>query len=125
MPVKETCYRWDDVPGTGFCFLRFGDNKHIITAAVRPELNPDAPEIILVKKGEPRESRTQKLCEQSKPISVYLRRDRNKWEYCGNFLVKRFSDLEEEIHHHEQRSKRDDIFGIIYLKECEDEKEKC
>ena len=71
MPEKGKCYRWNDVPGKGFCFLRFGDGNCIVTAAIDPDLNPDAPEIILVEGGHPRESRADQLCKQLQPLTSY------------------------------------------------------
>ena len=43
----------------------------------------------------------------------------NKWEYRGEFVSEGFTESEEEIRQHAQRSERDNIFRIIYLKECE------
>lgn len=122
MPMKEKCYRWDDVPGKEISYLRAGNNSEIVSAALKPNLNPDAPKIILVGKGEKIESKAKKLCKQTTPISVYIKRGIHKWEYCGEFVVERFTESEDEIRQHAQRSKRDDIVRIIYLKECELEK---
>ena len=125
MPTKRICYRWDDVPGKGDFYLRTGDASQIVSAALKPNLNPDAPEIILVGEGRNIESKAQKLCDQSSPISVYIKRGTHKWEYSGDFVVTHCTKSEEEIRHHAKRSNRDDIVRIIYLKECEDENEIC
>lgn len=79
MPTKGTYYRWDEVPGKTIGFLRFGDqvtldNGHIVTAALQPKRNPEAPNVILVEKGPRRECWAQAFCIQSQPISVYLTR---------------------------------------------------
>ena len=109
--------RWGDVPGNGDGFLRFGDDGHIVVAALHPSLNPDAPHIILVGRGPRREHSARVLCGQSSPVSVYLKRAVNRWEYSGKFVVERWSEMAVEIRKHEQRARRDDVVRVIYLKE--------
>ena len=67
MPTNGTYYRWDEVPGKTIGFLRFGDNGRIVTAALQPKRNPDAPYIILVERGPRRERWAQAFCMQSQP----------------------------------------------------------
>ena len=109
--------KWSDVPGNGNGFLRFDDAGKIITAALHPKLNPDAPLVILVGKGSRRESSAKILCEQSSPIGVYLKRGVNQWEYSGQFVVKRWSESAQEISAQNEKSGRKDIVRVIHLKE--------
>ena len=118
MARKGQCYRWSEVPGSGDGFLRYGDGQ-IVSAALRPDLNPDAPTVILVGRGPRRESSAQLFCEQNVPVSVYLKRGTNRWEYSGKFAVHRWSEAEAEIRKHETRTGRDDIVRVIYLREVE------
>lgn len=118
MPTKGTCYRWDEVPGRTLGYLRFGDNGHIVTAALQPKRNPDAPYVILVEKGPRRVRWAKALGQQSLPISVYLKRGTHQWEYCGKFAFENFSENLEEIQKHDKRSRRNtNIVRVIHLRE--------
>ena len=115
MPQKGKSYGWGDVPGEGDGFLRYG----IVSAALRPELNPDAPRVVLVGRGPRRQRSAQVLCQQSSPIAVYLKRGTNRWEYAGRFVVERWSEAATEIRQHEKRAGRTDVVRVIYLREVE------
>ncbi len=58
---------------------------------VRPEQNPDAPEIIdwadPLGDREPDNERVYTLMEQHDPLPFYLRRGNNQWEYMGLYRV--------------------------------------
>ena len=118
MHIKGEYYPWDEVPGKMPCFLRLGDNGHIVAAALQPECNPDAPNIILVEEKQPREWLAERLCEQGSPIKVFLKRGENQWEYCGKFEVESYCDNPKEIHELDNRSDRSNsIFRVIRLRE--------
>jgi hypothetical protein len=115
MPIKGQCYRWSEVPGNGDGFLRQGDGQ-IVSAALHCDLNPDAPEIILVGRGSRRESLAKLLCEQQLPFGVYLKRDVNRWEFSGDFVVDQWSENPTEIRKQNARSNRNNVVRIIYLR---------
>ena len=115
MPRKGQSYGWSEVPGTGHGFLRHADTQ-IVSAALRLDLNPDAPSVILVGRGPRRESSAQLLCEQKLPVAVYLKRATNRWEFSGDFVVDRWSESEAEIRKHEARAGRSDVVRVIYLR---------
>jgi hypothetical protein len=108
-------FRWSEVPGKGDGFLRYEDGR-IVSAALQPKLNPDAPQVILVGKGPRRERSARLLCEQREPIPVYLKRGTNRWEYMGEFSVERWSEEESEISEHARRADRNDVARVIYLR---------
>jgi len=109
-------YSWGDVPGNGNGFLRFGADGEIVTAALRPDLNPDAPFVILVGRGPQRERLARILCEQPSPVGVYLKHGTNRWEYRGKFAVERWSESAQEIRKHEQHAGRSDVVRVIYMR---------
>jgi hypothetical protein len=112
---KGRCYRWSEVLGKGDGFLRYEDGR-IVSAALRPKLNPDAPRVILVGQGPRRERSARLLCEKGDPVAIYLKRGINRWEYVGEFSVERWSEDESEIREHERRAARDDVARVIYLR---------
>jgi hypothetical protein len=58
---------------------------------VRPEQNPDAPQIIdwahPLGGRKPDDERVHTLKEQHDPLPFYLRRGNNQWEYMGLYRV--------------------------------------
>ena len=112
-------YQWAELPGTGHGYVRFADGQ-IVCANLKPELNPDAPKVILVGEGLLRERWAQILCEQNRKHSfeVYLKRGTNRWEFVGLFLVESWSESKSEIQRHEEKSKRKDVARVIYLRKA-------
>jgi hypothetical protein len=117
MPQIGHCYQWSELPGTGHGYVRFKDGR-VVCANLKPELNPDAPEVILVGQGPLREKWAKMLCDQDHSIAleVYLKKGVNKWKYEGDFVVENWSEAKEEIQQHETRANRCDVFRIINLR---------
>jgi hypothetical protein len=119
MPKEKQCYPWATLPGSGNGFIRFG-NGRAVCAVLKPELNPKAPEVILVGEGPLRERWAQIICDQNHklPFEVYVKRGRNQWEYSGKFVVQGFDDSPVEIRRHEQTTqpRRQDVVRVIYLR---------
>lgn len=117
MPRIGQCYLWSDLPGTGYGYLRFAAGR-AVCAALKPELNPEAPKVILVGEGPLREKWAQILCDQDHnvPITVYLKRGTNRWEYAGEFVVQGSSEATGEIRQHEEKAKRHDVVRVIFLR---------
>src|ERR1700733_9382019 len=111
------CFQWFELPGEGHGYVRFKKGV-VVCANLNPELNPDAPQTILVGEGPLREKWAKILCDQNRqiPFRVYLKRDKNRWEYAGDFVVESWSESIDEIQRHEVKSKRQDIVRVIYLK---------
>jgi hypothetical protein len=109
-------YPWSELPGTGHGYVRFQHGR-IVCANLKPELNPDAPKVILVGHGLLRERWAQTLCDQNRktPFGVYIKRGTNKWEYAGDFIVESWSESTNEIQRHEEKSKRKDVARVVYL----------
>lgn len=92
----------------------------VVCACLRPDLNPDAPQIILAGFGLQVEESAKALCEQPrKAMPVFVKQQTNAWKYVGDFTFDRFSTEPEEIRKQETlsgRSGRDGISRIIHLK---------
>jgi hypothetical protein len=117
MPQIGQCYQWSKLPGKGHGYVRFEDGR-VVCANLKPELNPDAPEIILVGQGPLREKWAKILCDQDRSIAfeVYLKKSVNNWKYEGDFVVENWSEAKVEIQKHEIRAKRHDVFRVIKLR---------
>jgi len=111
------CYRWSELPGEGHGYLRF-ENGRVVCANLKPELNPDAPEVILVGQGPLREKWARMLCSQDPNIAfeVYLKQATNRWKYEGEFVVKIWSEAPDEIRRQEAKANRHDVIRVINLK---------
>jgi len=90
----------------------------ILCACLKPDANPDAPHIILPGRGPEIERSAEILCERNRDnaVPVFIKRDRNQWEYVGNFIVDRDSTSQNDIHMHARRTRRTDIKRVIYMK---------
>jgi Domain of unknown function (DUF3883) len=60
-------------------------NGRVVGLALRKDLNPDAPEVIIVGRGPRRESRAKLLEQQATPVPAYMKRGVNSWEYIGEY----------------------------------------
>lgn len=101
MPRIGYCYQWSELPGKGHGFVRF-ENGRVVCVNLKPELNPDAPEVILVGHGPLREKWAEILCNQdrSTAFQVYLKQAtqaKNRWKYAGEFIVENWSEANNEI----------------------------
>ncbi|MBU1062207.1 MAG: hypothetical protein KJ957_07930 [Candidatus Omnitrophica bacterium] len=89
--------------------------KEVVCACLRKDLNPDAPNIILVGNCPRVKLAAEILCSQSNPIPVFIKIKTNKWEHIGLYKVDSFSKDPEEISDYSKRSDRKNITAIIYL----------
>ena len=83
---------------------------------MRPELNPHAPEIVLVGSGEKTVENARMLCGQKGAIPVFIREADAEWEYMGDYEVERYSKDQGVVDEHQEYSGREDLRMIIYLK---------
>jgi glutamate synthase domain-containing protein 2/glutamate synthase domain-containing protein 1/glutamate synthase domain-containing protein 3 len=92
-------------------------NGRIVAACLRPDINPNAPDVILPGIGGP-ERTAQILCEQRNIIPVFIRRAANQWEYVGDYEVRDYSTDSQVIAEHEalpNRSREHGISRVIYM----------
>lgn len=57
----------------------------VVCACLTMELNPDAPDIILVGKGKQTVRAAQIFLEQNWTVPLFIKQLENEWEYKGNF----------------------------------------
>ena len=88
---------------------------HVVCACLTKNLNPDAPNIILVGNGPRIQQNAKLLCSQKESTPIFIKIKTNKWQYVGKYKVDSFSKSPEEIAVHSQKSYRKTITQIIYL----------
>jgi hypothetical protein len=73
-----------------------GGNKHsylprkkgkVVAACLRPDLNPDAPHIILCNSCPPERTAGEQLARQGGVIPVFLKENTSSWKFQGLFRV--------------------------------------
>ena len=61
----------------------------VVCGCFRPDLNPDAPDVILSGRGPKIERWAQIFATQRDYIPCFVKADTNAWEYVGRFCVRR------------------------------------
>jgi hypothetical protein len=68
----------------------------VVCGCFRPDLNPDAPDVILPGRGPTIERWARVFATQRDFIPCFVKTDTNAWEYVGRFCVRRIiSDAAE------------------------------
>lgn len=96
-------------------------NGKIVCGCFNPDLNPQAPCIILVGNGSRIIEKAQILSKQESCIPVFVKLESGKWEYKGNFICIRYSTEQAEIDcvGAKKISNREDIItGVMYMRRC-------
>jgi len=57
----------------------------VLAVCVKPEMNPQAPKVILCGKGKIISSTGAMLAKQQEPVPVFIKRGANRWEFKGKF----------------------------------------
>ena len=59
----------------------------VVAACLRPDLNPQAPEVVLCNSGAAARAAGRTLSRQVESIPVFLRQETDRWRYAGQFAV--------------------------------------
>jgi hypothetical protein len=89
----------------------------VLYACLKPELNPHAPEIVLVGSGDETVENARILCRQSGATPVFVKEADAEWEYAGDYEVERCSEDRKAIVEQQELSGRNNLRMVIYLKE--------
>jgi hypothetical protein len=89
----------------------------VAAACLDPNLNPDAPAVILPGIGPRIEGAADLLLAQGAPVPTFLKRGTNEWEYVGEFRAEHGSRDASELTTHARRSGRSDITRVIHMTE--------
>ena len=80
--------------GTDFIRTRGGVVRGI---AIRRDLNPEAPEVVLVGSGKQRQQRARKYYESGVSVPAFVKRETDAWEYIGNYRAVDYSESKPTI----------------------------
>jgi hypothetical protein len=109
--VKEL----DSLLGGGRDFIRTRNNE-FTGFAINMEVNPQAPDIMVVGKGKRRQKKCDKFVNSCISIPLYLKIKPDNWELQGEYTLSRFSREKDVILAYQNNSPIEDIYGILFLK---------
>ena len=69
----------------------------VVCGCFNPDLNPDAPDVILPGFGPGIERWAEAFAAQKSAVPCFLKRATNCWEYVGEFRVRELSRAADEI----------------------------
>jgi hypothetical protein len=119
--IKGQTYTWHQLlkqTGAGrsppYYLLHAG--RRVVASCLTPDLNPDAPTVILAGDAPQRREYADLFCAQGGAIPVCMK-SADRWLCCGYFKLQRFSTDPAEIEAHSARAKRTDVYKILFLEE--------
>lgn len=89
----------------------------VVCGCFNPDLNPDAPDVVLPGTGPEIERWARVFAGQPGYVPVFLKHRTNEWEYVGDFRVSRLSEDPRAIARYCERSRRDDITMLLFLEQ--------
>ena len=90
-------------------------NGEVRGLALRLDLNPQAPNIVIVGKGPRIEERARLLVNTRGPVPAYAKRDTSAWEYLGEYSGTAYrTDIDTIKRYRADRLARD-VAGILFL----------
>ena len=96
------------------------DRGEVVSGCFRTDLNPKAPEEILVGYGKLRVSSARRLVEQNTPIPVFIQRASARWEFIGYYRGKKYSEAPSDVTPRAKAANREgQVAGVLYLEVAE------
>lgn len=92
----------------------------VVCVCVRPDIHPDAPDILLISAANSIYRWACVFCNQKFPIPAFLRQQSKQWLYIGPYFVEAWTENRAEIAIHSQRAKRHDIQRVLFLTKFSD-----
>jgi hypothetical protein len=93
----------------------------VVAGCFQPEMNPDAPAVVLPGTGPQVLRWSEQFSQQTEPVPVFLKTGPNRWRYAGQFRVAGRSLDPAVITEHARRSGRTDISQVLFLEAAGDE----
>jgi rhodanese-related sulfurtransferase len=87
----------------------------VVGLALRLDLNPDAPDVIIVGKGIRRELRAKILALQGGTVPTYLKRGVNAWEFVGDYGPYIYKDDAATVQRLVRVRKPNSVAGGLFL----------
>ena len=105
----------DQFGGSKQAYLPNSKGK-VVCACLTPDLNPRAPEVVLVGIGIKVYSSAVMLAQQGGAIPVFMKDCSSSWRYEGLWSVEGFKTDDATVRKEMVGSGRDKISGVLYLK---------
>jgi hypothetical protein len=102
--------------GGGTQFFLPSKDGVVVAACLRPDLNPDAPLVVLPGHGPDRERAADWLSAHPEQVfPVFIKRGINDWEYRGRYRCERWSDDPDEIQRRTPADRPDPVYRVLFL----------
>jgi hypothetical protein len=102
----------DTAGGDNFIRTKGGVVKGL---ALRRDLNPDAPNIVIVGLRKQREARASKLLALQSLVPAYMKRGTNDWEYIGEYKAIAYRTDKATVARYSKLRKSNVIAGALFL----------
>ncbi len=109
-----TTQELDALTAGGQDFIRTKNNL-VKGLALKTSLNPDAPSIVVVGKGDRRQKRAKLLVDSEQPVPTFVKIEVNRWEFRGNYLATDFRKDSSTIKRFGSTRKPGSVAGILFL----------
>lgn len=110
---KVTTEQLAQILGGGDCFIRTRDGN-VTGMAIRLDLNPEAPNRILVGKGRRLESLSKKMVAANAFLPVYLKLATNQWALLGHYKAQKFETDPSEVESY-RKGRSGELSGVLFL----------
>ena len=88
----------------------------IVCGCITTEMNPEAPECVLIGDKPRVVARAEKMAGQGGAIPIFVKRGINQWEYRGIYDFVRLSNNPRDFRQLAQEAGRNDIVAAIYFR---------
>jgi hypothetical protein len=95
-------------------------NNEVRGLALKKELNPKAPDVVLVGRG-PRIQRSAELfAEQRRAVPTYIKNDVDDWEFVGHYRALSLSRKASDIKAHGSSRPPNSVAAVLFLERAEE-----
>lgn len=95
-------------------------NNEVRGLALKKELNPNAPDVVLVGQG-PRIQRSAELfAEQGRAVPTYIKNDVDDWEFFGHYRAAKLSRKASDIKAHGSSRPPNSVAAALFLEKAEE-----
>lgn len=95
-------------------------NNIVQGLALNPELNEDAPEIVVVGKGPNIEARAKRFLDSGISVPTYMKHATNAWELVGNYRATQCKTDSATIRKYCGKRPVDEVAGILFLERTDE-----
>ncbi len=88
----------------------------VVCACLDPQLDPQAPRVILPGNGPGIMRKADKLMRQLEPVHVFLKRGTGDWVYRGEWVTLEFTKARDVIREHASLVGRTDVTSVIWMR---------